>query len=583
MRLFARQPGAGTHLRDLLWATLLLVAPVAPALAQTTVTVDSTITHQTMTGWEAVAYAAHDLSPYSLDYSPAFPYYRTALFDSVVDGAGLDRLRLEIRSGVENTLDNWTLYQTGQIDYATWRSRRYATVNDDADPFSINWNGFFFSEMDTTIERVVLPIKQRVEANGEHLHINLNYVAFTGQIGSGQGYHHADPEEYAEFVLAAYLHLDSRYGWVPDTWEVILEPDNVSQWNGTLIGQAVVATANRLQAAGFIPDFVIPSNTNMGNAITYFDALILVPGALPYVSELCYHRYGGVSDANLQAIAARGLQHGIGTAMLEWWSASNGYEILHKDLKMGRNSSWQQGAVCGIWSGSAGMAFYWVDATDPLHPVVFINDKTKFTRMYYRLVRQGAVRIEATTDNVDFDPLAFVNARGTFVVIVKAATGGDLVIQGLPTASYGIKYTTFTQYDVDLPSQDIVAGQDLTTNIPERGVITIYDRSGWTDVPDDHRPPERAALQLQQNQPNPFNPITTIQYSLSKDTEIQLAVYDLAGRHVRTLISEHVAQGDHVISWDGRDGRGREVPSGVYMYRLTGDGSTQVRKMVLSK
>jgi len=48
-------------------------------------------------------------------------------------------VRLEIRSGVENTDDNWSAYQTEAIDYQMWRSRRYATTNDDADPDTINW------------------------------------------------------------------------------------------------------------------------------------------------------------------------------------------------------------------------------------------------------------------------------------------------------------------------------------------------------------------------------------------------------------------------------------------------------------
>ena len=564
-------------------ALVTLTSFTPSAFGQATVTVDSTIIYQTMTGWEAVAYAAHDTSPYSLDYSPAFPHFREVVFDSVVNEAGLDRLRLEIRSGGENDLDNWTLYQTGQIDYATWRSRRYATVNDNSDPFDIDWNGFHFSEMDTTIERVVLPIKQRVEANGEHLHLNLNYVAFTGQIGGGQGYHHDDPEEYAEYVLATFLHLESRYSWVPDTWELILEPDNVSQWNGTLIGQAIVATANRLIAHGFSPAFVVPSNTNMGNAISYFDALIQVPGALSHVSEFSYHRYGGVSDTNLQAIASRGESYGVGTAMLEWWSSANGYEILHKDLKMGRNSAWQQGSVCGIWHGSPGMTFYWVDDTDPVNPVVWINDKTKFTRQYYKFIRQGARRIEAGTDNAGFDPLAFINRNGTVIVVVKTDGGGDLLVEGLPAGDYGTMYTTNSQYNVNLPDQHLTAGENLMTAIPDGGVMTVYGKISTTDTPDDQRPNEPVLSCLYQNQPNPFNPQTTIRYSLTRESKVCIEIFDMAGRSLRTLLDEIVSAGEQQVVWDGADDAGKLVPSGVYFYRLEAAGSVEIRKMVLAK
>jgi hypothetical protein len=96
-----------------------------------TITLDPTRTYQTITGWEAVAYA---LEP----TEPAFPNFKDTLFDQVVNDLGFNRVRLEVRSGVENTNDSWSDYQAGKIDYQTWRSRRYATINDDADPATIN-------------------------------------------------------------------------------------------------------------------------------------------------------------------------------------------------------------------------------------------------------------------------------------------------------------------------------------------------------------------------------------------------------------------------------------------------------------
>ena len=169
-------------------------------------------------------------------------------------------------------------------------------------------SGFQFTQMDYAVDKVVLPLKQLVEANGETLFINLNYVAFTNTIGGagtpGLVYIHDDPDEYAEFVLATYLHLESKYGWVPDTWEIILEPGNSdgdpgsfrATWaapgaQGTLIGNCIVAAAARLTANGFTPSFIAPSNTHMGNAITYFNQMANVSGAMQHVVELSYHRY----------------------------------------------------------------------------------------------------------------------------------------------------------------------------------------------------------------------------------------------------------------------------------------------------
>jgi hypothetical protein len=439
---------------------VILLACASFALADARIIVDPNVKHQTITGWEATTWVAEP-------GDPAFPYYKDKLYDLLVNDIGINRVRLEIRSGVENDNDNWSDYQAGNIDYPTWRCRRYATVNDNSDPCVINWLGFHFSEMDWTIDNIVNPLRQLMGARGEQLYVNLNYVAFTSQIGSCGTYLHDNPAEYAEFVLAAYLHLQSKYGWVPDSWEVLLEPDNVSQWDGRLLGRAIVAAAGRLEAGGFNPAFVAPSNTNMGNAITYFDDLIQIPGALQYLKEFSYHRYGGVSDTNLQAIASRAVQHGINTSMLEWWFDNATYHILHKDLTMGRNSAWQQAVISG---------FFNIDDSNPSNPVISIKEVTKFNRQYYKFIRPGAIRIEATSDSADFDPVAFVNTNNRYVVVVKAAAVGNFTIDGLPSGTYGIKYTTAGQYDVDLPDQSLGAGEPLPTSIPAAGVLTVYQK-----------------------------------------------------------------------------------------------------------
>jgi len=429
---------------------------LAKLAAPSTITIDPAVTYQTITGWEATAWVGEPSDA-------ALPLYRDALYDALVNDIGINRVRLEVRSGVENQ-DNWTAYQNGTIAYETWRARRYATINDNADPHVIDWSGFHFSEMDGAIEQVVNPLRALLEARGEKLYININYVAFTGQITSG-AYLHNDPEEYAEFVLATYLHIRDKYGWEPDAWEILLEPDNVSQWNGRLLGEAIVACAARLEENGFDAVFIAPSNTNMGNAVTYFDRMMDVPGVLPYLHEFCYHRYGGVSLQNLQSIANRARQYGLTTSMLEWWSDSNTYRTLHEDLKVGNNSAWQQAVVRG---------FFDIDDSNPDNPNFSINAKTKFTRQYFKFVRPGAVRIGATSREEPFDPLAFINEDGRHVLVVKCDQGGAFSIGGLPAATYGIKYTTGSEYDVDLPDQTVESGQAVVATIPAVGVLTVY-------------------------------------------------------------------------------------------------------------
>ncbi|MFH1844266.1 MAG: FlgD immunoglobulin-like domain containing protein [bacterium] len=88
---------------------------------------------------------------------------------------------------------------------------------------------------------------------------------------------------------------------------------------------------------------------------------------------------------------------------------------------------------------------------------------------------------------------------------------------------------------------------------------------------------------LQQNFPNPFNPVTTIEFELPAPTVVKLSIHDLAGRHVATLLDGLEAAGAHSLVWNGRDGSGRTVGSGVYYYRLDSAELTLTRKMVLTK
>ncbi|OQB43031.1 MAG: flagellar basal body rod modification protein [Candidatus Latescibacteria bacterium ADurb.Bin168] len=86
---------------------------------------------------------------------------------------------------------------------------------------------------------------------------------------------------------------------------------------------------------------------------------------------------------------------------------------------------------------------------------------------------------------------------------------------------------------------------------------------------------------LAQNAPNPFNPSTTIMFGLPGAEHVRLAVYDVNGRLVRTLIDGQVAAGSHEVLWDGSDGNGRAVASGVYVYRLTAKQDVVTRRMTL--
>jgi hypothetical protein len=92
---------------------------------------------------------------------------------------------------------------------------------------------------------------------------------------------------------------------------------------------------------------------------------------------------------------------------------------------------------------------------------------------------------------------------------------------------------------------------------------------------------------LSQNYPNPFNPSTTISFDLPETAgtsqPVNLTVYDIRGRRVRTLIDSDIEPGSHKIHWDGRDERGQSVASGIYLYTLKAGEGIYTRKMTVLK
>jgi hypothetical protein len=88
---------------------------------------------------------------------------------------------------------------------------------------------------------------------------------------------------------------------------------------------------------------------------------------------------------------------------------------------------------------------------------------------------------------------------------------------------------------------------------------------------------------LGQNYPNPFNPETAIRYSLPERRRVTLAVYNILGQRVKTLVNKEQKAGYYTFHWNGKDDYGREVSSGVYLYKLEAGKFSQTRKMLLLK
>jgi hypothetical protein len=98
-----------------------------------------------------------------------------------------------------------------------------------------------------------------------------------------------------------------------------------------------------------------------------------------------------------------------------------------------------------------------------------------------------------------------------------------------------------------------------------------------------NKPTTPNSYRLAGNYPNPFNPATTIAFSLAKSSDVKLTVFNVLGQSVTTLVDGTMEAGEHNVVWNGTDARGNTVSSGVYLYRLEASDFSETKKMTLLK
>jgi hypothetical protein len=155
----------------------------------------------------------------------------------------------------------------------------------------------------------------------------------------------------------------------------------------------------------------------------------------------------------------------------------------------------------------------------------------------------------------------------------SSVTASDQMVL-VSTPSFDLYSGDSTEVAFALVAADNLA--DLFSRAAEAQII--YMSPTDVDDPDKTLPSQFA---LDQNYPNPFNPSTTISFSLAEPSQVKLSIFNVLGQEVRTISDARMDAGNHSVEWDGRDGRGNEAASGVYLYRLTTNSNSQTKKMVL--
>jgi hypothetical protein len=155
------------------------------------------------------------------------------------------------------------------------------------------------------------------------------------------------------------------------------------------------------------------------------------------------------------------------------------------------------------------------------------------------------------------------------------------IISGENPVEAPVTWTGYTYPLTDYMDSDIYIGiQCISNNAFMFLVDDVMVRSA-TPVDDVIIPV--LATELQSNYPNPFNPETTIRYSVKETSPVTIEVYNLKGQLIRTLVNEVKTAGNYSVVWNGRDSHNQPVSSGVYFYKMNAGKYSSTKKMIMMK
>lgn len=160
----------------------------------------------------------------------------------------------------------------------------------------------------------------------------------------------------------------------------------------------------------------------------------------------------------------------------------------------------------------------------------------------------------------------------------------ETVIPGFPPQTFTETYIDYEWVAEDMFTLVSISSQAGETDPDFTDAESIMRLYSLTDIDT-----ETATLStpqntvLQQNVPNPFNPTTTITYSIATPNDVHLAIYDVNGRLIKTLVNDWQSAGQYSINWNGTNEDGQAVNSGIYFYQMTTSQTNETKSMVLLK
>lgn len=569
-------------------AFLLLMCSSLPkrAMCQSTVTVDTSVRHQTIFGWGA-----------GLRRTTRVFYDSPPSIVSQVEDLCFDQLHVNIlRTICEPAIE---------------------PVNDNGDTSKLDWTYYDYATKDIyAIQRALAVGNGRVNYIFSSNNSAPAWQKTNNSITYGGSILPTMYDEFTEYLSAYLLGMQNRYHLRINGFSPFNEPGDSAYFetltsSPTQVKDILIKlrqTLDSLELSSMLPhtDIIAPespvvsiTNVPVGvgkSCIYYLDpaegGIFSDAAAVNSVDIVGTHDY--FDDDNTADWAK--LKSVSENRPIWVTEVSNPvfdpYDITSKNAVV--QAKWiDRSFTLGDVSAFAMYAFYDTMSSSGNVPslVIFDSNSVIVPKRYYgfkqfvNFVRPGYVRVNATSNDTNLFVSSYINPASDTLVIV-AINDTDIVLSNvtfhcpastLPVLQYATcdvpDYNT-TQLDSIPPPVDGSFVADMQATSIKTFVLVLNNQTGIFN--EGASPP--ALYGLSQNYPNPFNPTTVISYRLPVNSFVTIKIYDVLGREVQTLVNEHQPAGTHSVTFNAAN-----LPSGVYFYRLEAGTYHDTKKLLLLK
>jgi O-glycosyl hydrolase len=494
-------------------------------------------------------------------------------------------------------------------------------VNDNSDPFSLDttkfvWTYYDYSTKDIyAIQRALAVSKGRINYIFSSNNSAPPWQKTNNSITYGGSILPTMYDEFTEYLSAYLLGMQNRYHIRINGFSLFNEPGDSVYFetltsSPTQVKDLVIKMRKRLNSleqASLLPhiDLIAPESPEVSNAnvpsdvgkncILYLDpaqgGMFADTEAVNSVDIVGTHNYFDEGNtANWTKLKSVSKNKPIWVTEV-CTSTSLPYDVTSKNAVV--QAKWiHRSFTLADVSAFAMYSFYdTLPAAGSIGALVIYNGSSVIIpKRYYgfkqfvNFVRPGYVRVNATSNSINLYVSSYLSpAKDTLVIVAINDTNTVLSnirfncpASNVPVVPYATcdvpDYSTTQLSNIPAPvGGSFVA--DMEAMSIKTFVVSLQRQTGISNEPVSLP----AAYALGQSYPNPFNPTTTISYSLPKASSISLRVFNTLGQEIALLVSEQKPPGTYQVQWTAN------VPSGIYFYRLRAGDFVETKKMILLK